>query len=209
MAKSLNVLLTGASAGIGLATARALTDAGHHVWGTARDISRLPTLPRLHPLQMDLNQLAELRLSFDRAVDDAGHIDVLINNAGEVINAPLEVLIGEGLRMQLDTLFFGPVELIGLALPHMRRRASGLIINITSLAVQFPIPFNGGYNAAKAALAAASEGLRLELLGTGVRVVEIQPGDVATEILRRTHNVDVPLCGSYEPNLTRARAAEA
>ena len=201
MAAPRNILLTGSSAGIGQAAARSLTEAGHNVWGTARDLTRLPSLPRFHPVRMDLNDHVDLRAGFDRAASEAGGFDVLINNAGEVINAPLEVLIADGLRTQFETLFFGPMELIRLALPEMRRRRAGLIVNITSLAVQFPIPFNGGYNAAKSALAAASEGLRLELTGTGVRVVDVQPGDVATEILRRTQNIEAPGCSFYEPNL--------
>jgi len=203
------IFLTGASAGIGRAMAAALTAAGHAVWGTARDPARLPNLPRLHPVRLDLNDPAGLRESFSRAAAEAGGFEVLINNAGEVLHAPLEVLAADGLRAQFETLFFGPLELIRLALPEMRRRQRGLIINVTSLAVQFPIPFNGGYNAAKAALAAANEGLRLELLGTGVHAMDIQPGDVATEILRRTRVCATPVCAAYEPNLGRSRAAEA
>ena len=205
----MKIFLTGASSGIGLAATQLLTSAGHEVWGTTRDIRRLPAAPRLHPVSLDLNDPESLQPCFDAAALDAGGFDVLINNAGDVINAPFEVLAADGLRRQFETLFFGPTELIRLALPVMRERRAGLIINITSLAVQFPIPFNAGYNTAKAALAAASEGLRLELLGTGVRVVDIQPGDVTTNILRRTSNLDTPLCAAYQPNLDRARAAEA
>ena len=123
MSASSTILLTGASAGIGLAAARALTAAGHEVWGTARDIARLPTMTRFHPIAMDLNDTEGLRQRFANAADDAGGFDVLINNAGEVINAPLEVLTGGPLREQFETLFFGPMELIRLALPRMRAQA--------------------------------------------------------------------------------------
>lgn len=209
MASARTIFLTGASSGIGRAAAEVLTAAGHEVWGTARDPVRLPALPRLHPVRLDLNDPAGIRESFARAAAGAGGFEVLINNAGEVLNAPLEALAADGLRAQLEILFFGPMELIRLALPEMRRRRRGLIVNVTSLAAQFPIPFNGGYNAAKAALAAANETLRLELRGSGVRAVDIQPGDVATEILRRTRTVAAPECAAYEPNLGRSRAAEA
>ena len=209
MSRPRKILLTGASSGIGLAATHALTAAGHEVWGTARDVRRLPTLPRLHPVRMDLNDAASIRQGVIHASAMAGRFDVLINNAGDVVNAPLEVLATDGLRAQFETLFFGPIELIRLTLPAMRENKAGLIINVTSLAVQFPIPFNAGYNTAKAALAAASEGLRLELLGTGIRVVDIQPGDVRTQILRRTRTIDTELCKAYEPNLSRSRAAEA
>lgn len=204
----MKVFITGITSGIGRAAADALLAAGHEVWGTTRDVGRVAPRARLHPVALDLNDFTSIRSSFTHASADAGGFDVLINNAGEVLNAPFEDLAHSGLRQQFDTFFFGPAELIRLALPCMRERRSGLIINITSLAVQFPIPFNAGYNCAKAALAAASEGLRLELLGTGVRVVDIQPGDVKTEILRRTRNVDTALSAVYEPNLSRARAAE-
>jgi NAD(P)-dependent dehydrogenase (short-subunit alcohol dehydrogenase family) len=209
MPKPRNIFLTGASSGIGMAAARALIAEGHSVWGTSRDTARLAGLGGLHPVCLDLDDLNGLCASFTRAAEEAGGFDVLINNAGEVVTGPLEILATDGLRAQMETLFFGPVELIRLALPEMRRRKDGLIINVTSLAAQFPIPFNGGYNAAKSALAAASEGLRLELLGSGVRVVDVQPGDVATNILRRTRACDAPECSAYQPNLDRSRAAEA
>lgn len=205
----MKIFITGVTSGIGRSTADALLDMGHDVWGTTRDASRLTLRPGLHAVTLDLNDLASIRSGFMGASTDAGGFDVLINNAGEVLNAPFEDLALDGLRQQFETFFFGPAELIRLALPGMRARRSGLIINITSLAVQFPIPFNAGYNCAKAALAAASEGLRLELLGTGIRVVDIQPGDVRTEILRRTRNVDTPVSTAYEPNLSRARQAES
>jgi NAD(P)-dependent dehydrogenase (short-subunit alcohol dehydrogenase family) len=208
MANAKNIFLTGASSGIGLAAARAFLGAGHAVWGTSRDPARLPNLPGLHPVRLDLNDLPGLRASFKQAAEEAAGFDVLVNNAGDVVNGPLEVLAADGLRKQMETLFFAPVELIRLALPEMRRRKRGLIVNVTSLAVQFPIPFNGGYNAAKAALAAATEGLRLELLGSGIRAVDVQPGDVTTGILRRSRISDAPECAPYQPNLDRARKAE-
>jgi len=205
----MKIFITGITSGIGRSLAERLLDAGHEVWGTTRDVSRVAPRSRLHPVTLDLNDLTSIRRGFADASVESGGFDVLVNNAGEVLNAPFEELADDGLRQQFETFFFGPAELIRLALPGMRARRSGLIINITSLAVQFPIPFNAGYNCAKAALAAASEGLRLELLGTGIRVVDIQPGDVKTEILRRTRNVETAVCAAYEPNLSRARIAES
>ena len=201
-----HILLTGASSGIGLAAARALTDAGHEVWGTSRDTTRLPVLPRFHPVRLDLQNTDSIRAATRQAQLESGGIDVLINNAGDVINAPLETLAADGLHPQFQTLFFGPVEIVRQLLPDMRQRNRGLIINVTSLAARFPIPFNAAYSAAKAALGSATECLRLELTGTQIRLVDIQPGDVVTEILRRTRTLDAP---AYEPNLARARAAEA
>ncbi|RFC44099.1 MAG: short-chain alcohol dehydrogenase family [Verrucomicrobia bacterium] len=203
------VFITGASSGIGLAVATLLCAKGFDVWGTARSVSRLPVLARFHPVVLDLNEPEGMAAAFETAALEAGGFDILINNAGDVVNAPLEALVRNGLRAQMETLFFGPLELIRLALPGMRRRNTGVIVNVTSLAVQFPIPFNAGYSAAKAALSSCSECLRLELTGTGIRVVDVQPGDVATEILRRTRELNTAECDSYEPNLSRSRAAEA
>ncbi len=202
------VFLTGASSGIGLATAQALSAAGYEVWGTSRDPGRLPALPHLHPVRLDLNDAESLRAGFGQAQEESGGIGVLINNAGDVINGPLEALVADGLRAQLETLFFGPMELIRLALPGMRKRRDGLIVNVTSLAARFPIPFNAGYNAGKAALASATECVRLELSGTGIRVVDVQPGDIATDIQRRTRLLASPECAAYEPNLSQSRRVE-
>lgn len=202
------VFLTGASAGIGLATAKALCGAGLEVWGTSRQPSKLPAMAHFHPVQLDLNDPAGIRSAFEKAAGESGGFDALVNNAGDVVNGPLECLVSDGLQGQMQTLFFGPAELIALALPAMRKANAGIIVNVTSLAALFPIPFNAGYSAGKAALSAATECLRLELTGTGIRVVEIRPGDIATEIQRRTRNLDNPQCAAYEPNLGRARGSE-
>ena len=209
MAAGKNVFITGASSGIGRAIVAHLCAEGFEVWGTARNISRLPVHDMFHPVVLDLNDAGSINSTFELAALEANGFDILINNAGDVINAPLEALVQNGMRAQLETLFFGPLELIRLALPEMHRRNSGTIVNITSLAVQFPIPFNAGYSAAKAALSSCSECLRLELTGTGIRVVDVQPGDVSTEILKRTRELNTPECAHYEPNLSRSRAAEA
>ena len=208
MRPPLKILLTGASSGIGLATAHALTAAGHEVWGTSRDLTRLPSLPRFHSLQIDLQNVESIRNAVQLAQLESGGIDVLINNAGDVVNAPLETLAADGLQQQFQVLFFGPIEIIRQLLPSMRGSNQGLIINVTSLAARFPIPFNAAYSAAKSALGSATECLRLELTGTQIRLIDVQPGDVATEILHRSRLVDSAVNASYEPNLSRARAAE-
>jgi NADP-dependent 3-hydroxy acid dehydrogenase YdfG len=192
-----------------LAVARLLVSKGFPVWGTARDISRLPSFEGFHPVCLDLNKAETIEGVFKASEEAAGGFGALVNNAGDVINAPLEALVQNGLRSQMETLFYGPLELIRLALPEMRRKGSGLIVNVTSLAVQFPIPFNSGYSAAKAALSSASECLRLELTGTPIRVIDVQPGDVRTEILTSTRELQTAECSYYEPNLSRARASEA
>lgn len=198
------IFLTGASAGLGLATSRALVARGHEVWGTARDPAKLPHAPpHFHPVQLDLNEPPSIRDGFGRALQEAGHFDVLINNAGAGLFGPLEAFTDEEFQAQLATLLIGPFQLIRLALPSMRARNAGLLINISSLAGEFPVPFMTPYSLAKAALSALSEALALELAHTGIRVIDVRPGDYATQFQSSTRRVGAALAGAYAPGLER------
>jgi NAD(P)-dependent dehydrogenase (short-subunit alcohol dehydrogenase family) len=201
------VFITGASAGIGLLTARALGDHGHEVWGTSRALARLPVHERFHPIVLDLNDPPSVEAGFRTAVAEAGHFDVLINNAGAGIFGPLEAFSDQELTAQLQTLLLGPLQLIRLALPEMRARRAGLLINVSSLAAEFPLPFLSPYSVAKAALSAMSEGLAMELMHTGIRVVDLRPGDFATQFHLSTRRTGEEFAGAYAPNLQRAWAA--
>ena len=173
------VFITGASAGIGLATAKLLTERGDEVWGTSRDISRLPSLPRFHPVRLELRDTVSLGESFNAALREAGHFDVVINNAGDIAYfGPMESLSLETLQAQFQTLVFAHIELYRLALAAMRARGAGRIINVTSLASRLPVPFQGPYNAAKAAMASLTMTMQVELEGSPIRIVDVQPGDI-------------------------------
>ncbi len=178
------VFLTGASSGIGLATARALTAAGHEVWGTSRRLDRLPAdLPRFHPVALDLHDLAAVPGVFHVAQAEAGgRFDVLVNNAGDAWFGPGAELPGDALRRQFETLTFGPFTLTQLALPAMRAAGGGLVVNVTSIAGRLFLPYAAAYNAAKAALSVLTATLRIEEadLGSGVQFVDVQPGDIRT-----------------------------
>jgi NAD(P)-dependent dehydrogenase (short-subunit alcohol dehydrogenase family) len=175
------VFLTGASAGIGLATAKLLAGRGDEVWGTSRDLARLPSLSHLHPVQLDLRDARSLSESFNGALRDAGHFDVVINNAGSGHFGPGEFLTAEAVQDQFQTVFFAHVELCRLALASMRRHGGGRIINVTSLAARLPVPFMAAYNAAKAAMASFTMSLQLELEGSQIRVIDLEPGDICTD----------------------------
>jgi len=174
------VFLTGASAGIGLATARTLTASHCEVWGTSRDVSRLPLkLPNFHPVELTLDDPKSIEAAWNIAREASGGFDVLINNAGAGWFDALVEMTDEKIRAQFEALVFGPLQLMRLALPDLRDRR-GLLINVTSLAARLPIPFMAPYSAAKAALASLTAALRLEMTGSGVRIVDLQPGDIRT-----------------------------
>jgi NAD(P)-dependent dehydrogenase (short-subunit alcohol dehydrogenase family) len=175
------IFITGASSGIGLATAKLLAERGDEVWGTSRDTARIPQLPRLHAVRLDLGDIVSLGESFKMALREAGHFDVVINNAGSGHFGPAEFLSVEAVHAQFQTVVFAHIELCRLALASMRAQGGGRIINVTSLASRLPVPFMGAYNAAKAAMASFTMSLQLELEGSDIRVIDLQPGDIRTE----------------------------
>jgi NAD(P)-dependent dehydrogenase (short-subunit alcohol dehydrogenase family) len=175
------VFLTGASSGIGLAIAKLLVEQGHEVWGTSRDLPRIPKLPRLHAIRLDLADRLSIEQAFNSTLAEAGYLDVLINNAGAGHFDPAEVLPLETIASQFQILVFGQIQLMQLALRHMRPRGDGLIINVTSLASRLPVPFMAAYNSAKAALASFTMSIQLELGDSRVHVVDLQPADICTE----------------------------
>jgi NAD(P)-dependent dehydrogenase (short-subunit alcohol dehydrogenase family) len=175
------VFLTGASSGIGLATARLLAAQGNEVWATSRNLERIPKMPGLHPVRLDLADPHSVEEAFHAALAEAGHFDVLINNAGSGHFGPAEFLSAETIATQFQILVFGQIQLVRLALRSMQGRGEGLIINITSVASRLPVPFMAAYNAAKAALASFTMSIQLELSDSRVRLVDLQPGDICTE----------------------------
>jgi short-subunit dehydrogenase len=174
------IFLTGASSGIGLAIAKGCSAAGHEVWGTARQIERVPALPGIHAVALDLTDPDSLGKVFTSALRVAGYFDVVINNAGSGYFGPAEALLPNDLARHFQILVFGQIELMHLARESMRQRERGLVINVTSLAARLPVPFMAAYNAAKAALASYTMSLQLELASTNVRLVDLQPADINT-----------------------------
>ena len=210
------VFLTGASAGIGLAAARILTAAGCEVWGTARDVQRLPTnLTNFHPVALDLNGDAPvLTAAFAGALRKAGgRFDVIINNAGGAWFGPGAEMPEEELRGQFETLALGPIRLVQMALPSLRTQPGGLVVNVTSLAARLPLPFGSVYSAAKAALSVWTAAMQMEEtapLPKGqhpVRFVDVQPGDINTGFNRvmrfweQKDEADNPLAGAVRRSL--------
>jgi short-subunit dehydrogenase len=175
------ILVTGASSGIGLAIAKSLVAHGHEVWGTSRNLERISKLPGLHPIGLDLADRFSIEQAFNSTLAEAGYLDVLINNAGAGHFGSAELLPFETIASQFQILVFGQIQLMQLALRHMRAREEGLIINVTSLASRLPVPFMAAYNSAKAALASFTMSIQLEFGHRRVRIVDLQPGDIRTE----------------------------
>src|SRR5436189_1476715 len=175
------IFLTGASSGIGLAAARLLVARGDEVWATSRNPERIPEMPRLHPMRLDLRDPRSVEEAFNAALAEAGHFDVLINNAGSGHFGPAENLSEKEIATQFQILVFGQMQLMQLALRMMQARGEGFIINVTSLAGRLPVPFMAAYNAAKAAMASFTMSIQLELPDSRVRIVDLQPGDICTD----------------------------
>ena len=196
-----NVFLTGASSGIGLAIAKLLVAEGHEVWGTSRNLQRIPRMPQLHPVQLDLGDPRSVERAFNAGLAEARHFDVLINNAGAGHFDPAELVPMETITSQFQILVFGQIQLTHLALRQMQGRGEGLIINITSLASRLPVPFMAAYNAAKAAMASFTMSIQLELPDSGVRIVDLQPADISTEFNKSVVNTSTD--HRYEEKITK------
>lgn len=176
------VLITGCSSGIGRALAEAFRDAGHEVWATARkpeDVERLAAAG-FAARQLDVNDTDALARLADELEERHGSLDMLINNAGYGAMGPLLDGGVEGLRHQFETNVFAVVGVTGALFPLLRR-ARGLVVNIGSVSGVLVTPFAGAYCASKAAVNALSDALRLELAPFGIRVMEVQPGAIASQ----------------------------
>lgn len=176
-------LVTGASSGIGEATARKLAGLGYTVYGAARRTDRLQKLAvdGIKPLAMDVTDDASMTVGIARIVSETGRIDVLVNNAGYGSYGAIEDVPLNEARYQFEVNVFGAARLAQLVLPHMREQRSGTIVNITSMGGKIYTPLGGWYHGTKFALEGLSDCLRLEAKPFGVNVVVIEPGGIATE----------------------------
>ncbi len=176
------VLITGCSSGIGRALAERFRDAGYEVWATARkadDVSRLDTAG-FTGRQLDVNDAQALQGLSEEIQALHGGLDILINNAGYGAMGPLLDGGVEALQRQFETNVFALVGVTRALFPALRRN-KGLVVNIGSVSGVLVTPFAGAYCASKAAVHALSDALRLELAPMGIRVMEVQPGAIATQ----------------------------
>ena len=184
------VAVTGASSGIGEATALACAGAGAAVALAARRMDRIEALAeritgdggRALAVQTDVGDEAQARAFVERANSDLGRLDVLVNNAGVMLLGPVMGADTEEWRRMIHANVFGVLYCTHAALPLMAQQGSGHIVNVSSVAGRFARAGSGVYNLTKFGVGAFSEALRQEAVGIGVRVTTIEPGAVATEL---------------------------
>lgn len=179
------VLLTGGSAGLGKATAELLMKQGYVVYSGARRLSQTLSDDCSHgeiiPIQMDVTDGQCVETAVNQIVEKEGRIDVLICNAGNGIAGSIEDTAEKEARFQMETNFFGTVNLLHAVLPVMRKQGAGKIITTSSVAGFIPIPYQGYYSASKAAVKILTQTLSIEMKPFGVQCCCVLPGDAKTD----------------------------
>lgn len=210
-----SVLVTGANSGIGLATALELAAAGYTVTGTVRSAAKAQVLAgharrrgvQVRPLVFDVSDPTAAPEGWREVVAATGGGPwALVNNAGFAQAGAVEDVTDDDARTQLEVNVLAPARLARLALPGMRATGAGRIVNVSSVAGRSSLPLMGWYCASKHALEALTDALRMELAGTGVKVVLVEPGSFGTGIWSGASYPDA--AGSaYADAYERARAA--
>lgn len=176
------VLITGGSSGIGKTTGIFLASKGMKVYGTTRSLDKYPDFTDFTLVELDVKKPETIERAISQILSEEGQLDVLINNAGIGITGPIEETPVEEIKKAFDTNLNGPIRMIQAVMPQMRKQEKGLIINITSIAGYMGLPFRGVYSATKGSLELVTEALRMETRSFGTRIVNLAPGDFATNI---------------------------
>ena len=195
------IIVTGASSGIGKATAMQLIKEGHIVYGAARRIERMQDLISAggSAIEMDVTNHEQVQSQIIKIIDTEGKVDVLINNAGYAVYGPIEEIKYEQAKRQFDVNLFGLAEVTKAVLPTMRNQKSGTIINISSVGGKIYTPLGAWYHATKHALEGWSDCLRLEVKQFGIDVVIVEPGAIKTEFDLAMDHQFGELSGPYGP----------
>lgn len=221
LASKKTLLVTGASSGIGLASARLMKSRGWRVLATARkpeDLTRLERDEGFEPLHIELTDPAAIGACAREALGrTGGAIDALFNNAAFGQVGAMEDVTGDLLRRQLEVNVVGTHELTRLLIPAMRKRGAGRIVQCSSVLGFVSGPFRGAYSASKFALEGLTDALRMELAGTGIHVALIEPGPIRTKFLESALDnfvatIDIagsPHRAAYEARLAKMRSGGA
>lgn len=178
------VLITGCSSGIGAALAREFARQGHRVYASARRVETLGAIASdlIHALTLDVNDDASIAAAFEKLAQEAGHLDMLVNNAGFSQVGAVVDLTRDDLRRQYETNVIAPVAVTSAAVPLLRAavasNGSAVVANVGSIVGLFTTPFAAAYCSSKAAIHSLTDALRMELAPFGIHVVSIQPGGV-------------------------------
>ncbi len=171
------VLVTGASSGVGACMAQCLVKRGWRVYGSSRSTQK-GVEGAIRWIRLDVTDEDTIRNTAACIMQEEGHLDALVNNAGMGIAGPMELISMEEMALQMDTNFNGTLRLTQALLPLMKE--GGRILNISSLAASIPIPFQALYSASKAALEAVMEAWDTELAPQGIHTCCLELGDTHT-----------------------------
>jgi NAD(P)-dependent dehydrogenase (short-subunit alcohol dehydrogenase family) len=187
-------VVTGSSSGMGFETSLALARNGFYTYATMRklegegtkqitDIAKNENLP-LEIIQLDVNNDKSVSDAIDRIVGEKDRIDVVVNNAGYGFTGALEETSMDEIKSQFETNFFGAVRVMKSVIPIMRKQATGIIVNTTSLSGKVPLPLESVYTASKFALEGISESIQYELEPLRIKIIIVEPGGVGSSFLK-------------------------
>ncbi|MFD2528109.1 SDR family oxidoreductase [Polaribacter marinaquae] len=193
------VLVTGASSGIGKAIATFLSEKGYKVYGTSRNPKNEQDFS-FELIALDVLKIETIKTAVSSIIQKEGRIDILVNNAGIGVTGPIEETPTDEMRNAFNTNFFGAIDVIKTVLPFMRKQKFGVIINTTSIAGYMGLPFRGIYSSSKGALELVTEATRMEVKRFGINIVNIAPGDFATDIISRRYHTPLFKDSVYKEN---------
>jgi len=193
------VLVTGASSGIGKSIATFLSEKGYKVYGTSRNPKNMENFS-FELIALDVLKVDTINSAIDLIIRKEGRLDVLVNNAGMGITGPIEDTPTDEMRAVFNTNLFGAIDVMKAALPQMRKQKSGTIVNVTSIAGYMGLPFRGLYSATKGALETITEATSMEVKPFGIKVVNVAPGDFATNIAAGRYHTPVFENSAYKEN---------
>lgn len=196
------ILITGASSGIGKATAMHFQKNGWNVIATMRkpeNEKELTALDNVHLETLDVLNLDSIEKAIKGGIDQFGRIDALLNNAGYGAYGPLESFPRDNIVRQFNTNVIGLIDVTKAIIPHFRENKSGVIVNISSIGGQMTFPLGSLYHGTKFAVEGISESLHYEMKAIGVQVKIVQPGFIATDFGSRSFDFQAGEISDYQP----------
>lgn len=208
-----SIVITGASSGIGKATAKYFAEQGWRVAATMRNPdneTELTQIDNVSVYQLDVTDADSISNAATQILSDIDTVDALLNNAGYGLAGPLEAVTPEQIRTQFDTNVFGLLEVTRAFLPHFRANKSGVILNVSSIGGLITFPFLSMYHGTKWAVEGLSESLYYELGQLGIKVKIIEPGGVSTDFGGRSLVIAMPNedLAEYGPIVQKYMAAQ-